>query len=498
MMTRSGAWSRTFLFVLWSQVAWSAPPNIVLVSVDGLRADRTHFGGNPRLTTPNLDALAKDGVTFTHAWSQANESLFSHAAIFTGRYPWELGTPNYIRYVLPEEAITIQETLKLVGYRTGSFQAGGHIGENFGFAQGFDHHHQAEDFGSFFHTVPQATAWLDTLRSEGDAPFFVFLHGYDCHRPYALGSIFHHAFDSAYTGPMERILRARNHTESIFNKVFYKPINYNRLWHENGHQMLDPAGYLELAENAAAGKLEKLIDLDDADLHHMLAHYDSGVLSADTYVGIFLEYLGRAGLWDDTLVIVTSDHGEDLQQHGFTNHRAVLRDSTTRVPLILSGGAVPEAWRGKVVTDLTDAVDLFATIADVAGTVPPASASGRSLWALMEGTVDAKPKLVFQQGVLGQIAVRTGTHRLVFRGLFPLDPEYETVLMGAPLDSEHFLLFDTRTDPEESKDIKASQPETLSTLVKALRGWFQGLERSDKTTQITPEQLKMLRDRGYW
>lgn len=477
----------------------NSPPNIVLISVDGLRYDRTHLGGNPRQTTPTLDALAADGVSFSHAWSQGNESLFSHASIFTGMYPSELGKPDYVRYVLPESAQTIPETLKLLGYRTGSFQAGGHIGNEFGFNQGYDRHKQTEDFGSFFHSVPMANTWLDELQAEPEqAPFFMFLHGYDCHRPFSKGSVFHHPFPTDYRGPMERLVRARNHTESIFEGVFYKPMVYGRLWHENGHRMLDPGGYLKLAKRARAGELEKRFDLTEADQDHLMLHYDAGVLAADTYVGFFIEHLGKLGLWENTLIIVLSDHGEDLQDHGFTNHRAVLQDSTTRVPMIITGGAVPEEWRGTVRSDPTDAVDIFPTIAEIVGTVPPATAKGRSLWSLLKGKPTAGPKLVFQQGVLGHLAVRSATHRLVFLGPEPLDPNFAQVLAKSPLQSKLFSLYDTRTDPKELKDIKLEQPEALAELGAQLRAWYAGMNHSDILTELTDAQLKMLQERGYW
>lgn len=110
---------------------------------------------------------------------------------------------------------------------------------------------------------------------------------------------------------------------------------YKRIWHENGTRMTDPMGYLNFAKKVRAGELKTRFTMTPEDQKHLLAHYDSGVPSADTYLGFFFEQLGTLGLWDNTIIIRLSDHGEDLQQHDFTNHRAGLWDKTTHVPWII-------------------------------------------------------------------------------------------------------------------------------------------------------------------
>jgi arylsulfatase A-like enzyme len=471
------------------------PPNIVLISIDGMRADRAHFDRNPRRTTPNLDAFAADGVRFPSAFSQSNESLLSHASLFDGRYPSEIALPNYLEYQLPEQAYTIAEVMRDIGYDTAGFTASGHVRAVFGMNQGFVHWSEQEDFASFFNTVPRALGWLGQ-RPPDSPPFFMFLHGYDCHRPYGHDSVFFHPFDADYVGPMERMVLSRNATERIYDGVLYPDFFRESVEHAGGVQMSDPHNYLRLADAAAEGA--KGIPLSEADIQHMVAHYDGAVLAADTYVGLFLEGLRLLDVWDDTVVVILADHGEDLLTHGFTNHRAVIFDSTTRVPFLMGGGALPEAWRGRVEPGLVDAVDLVPTLTDIAGVSAPAGVRGRSVWALLTGEAQDSKQAVFQQGVLGQSSVRTATHRLVFGGHRLTDEGYHEALALEPIDGGSFQLFHTAQDPDEQRDVLASQRPLAEELRAAMVAWHSDLEQSDEAHPMDPALREELRERGYW
>lgn len=470
-----------------------SPPNVVVISVDGLRLDRTGFGGGPHSTTPNLDALVADSVWFENGFSQSNESLLSHASLFTGRHPLEISVPEYLRYVMGDEQLTFPEVLQQVGYETAAVFASGHVGEAFGFNQGFDVFYEGERWGSFQETVPVALSWLEQRPADAE-PFALFLHAYDCHRPFARAGVFHHPFDEHNANtPIEPLLANFNHTERIIHGVYYPDLPIARLWNRTGLRVLDPRMY---SDHQAEGQ-ERAQPLDRRALDHLKAHYDSAVLTADTFLGFFFEGLDALKLWENTVVIVVADHGEDLQDHGFTNHRAVIFDSTTRVPWVMGGGAIPDAWRGARPDALADAVDLVPTLTDIAGTVPPAGIGGRSLWAVMQGAVDPK-EYVFQTGVLGQVSVRTREHRLVFSGL-PLDhPLFAERLREAPISSEHFALFAPDRDPLEQTDIKADAPELAEKLRQALSAWYDGQVRSSTAQTLTEAQLQALRDGGYW
>jgi arylsulfatase A-like enzyme len=474
----------------------AGPPNVVVISIDGLRLDRTGFGGGPNPTTPNLDAFVADSAWFPQAFSQSNESLLSHASLFTSRYPLEVSVPDYLRYTVGDEQLLLAEVMGQVGYDTAGFVSEGHVGAGFGLAQGFELFFEGARWGSLQETVPVALTWLQNRGEEqAEAPFFMFLHGYDCHRSYLHGGLLFEPFETDPPRRTHRLLKRFNETERIIDGVYYPDLPLQRTWHSGGMRILDPTAYTR----EAAAEQDNAVRLKPESLSHIRSHYDSGVLAADTYVGFFMEGLDALGLWQDTVVIVVSDHGEDLQHHGFTNHRAVIHDSTTRVPMIIGGGAIPDEWRGMVRPEVVDAIDLVPTVTDLVGSVAPAGARGRSILPFLNSAPDAPAdKVSFQTGVLGQLSARTATHRLIFAAGGLDADDVSTRLRNDPLDGGAFALFHSAEDPLEHSDIIGREAKLASDLRVQLADWYDGLERSSEAQQPTPEQLKLLREGGYW
>ncbi len=470
------------------------PIDIVLISIDGFRYDRAHFAGNPQETTPNLDRFVEDSLLFELSFSQSNESLLSHSALFTGRYPSEIARPDYFEFLLPEVETTLAEMLSAVGYTTGAFVAGGHVRSEFGIQQGFEFYRESPDFGSMQITADMAADWI--LDVPPDEPLFAFVHGYDLHRPYAHASVFYHPFGGDYVGPMENIVNQRNDTERIYQGVFYPEHVRRKHYHEAGIRMSDPLNYRRLSEEADNQTLEGT-PLSEEDIEHMRYHYDTGVLASDYYVGHLLEVLRASPRWQNTLVLVVSDHGEDLQTHGFSNHRAVVQDSTTRVPFVIGGGALPEAWRGQRRQEVTSAVDVLPTLAEAVGTVSPAASRGRSLWGLLQGQ-SLEPGSIFQQGVLGQVSLRNQTHRLVFEGPPLADPAYLEHLTEAISRPGRLKLYHSAEDPDELTNLAQEEPVLLEALHGELVAWLATLPRSETRQAPSREAREVMQSRGYW
>jgi len=469
----------------------AGPPNIILISVDGMRADRSSAYGGPHQTTPTLDALAAEGLRFEWAFSQSNESLFSHAAMLTGRHVSELAAPDYRTFVLPESALTAAEILGLYGYHTAAFVAGGHVRGAYGFAQGFSEYRDEHDFGAFFHTAPEALDWIEGSARE---PYFLFLHGYDCHRPYHHPNVWSHAFDADYDGPVDALMARRIAPEQFYDGVLYPDFPVGRFRHPAGDPIGDPAGYGRIqrwAETSDAG-----VPLTAEDLAHVRAHYDGGALAADLELGRFLEGVDTR----NTLVIWTSDHGEDLGDHGYYNHRALLRDSTTRVPLALWGD--PLEGRSGVRGDLAQAIDLLPTMLAAAGAEQPAGLRGRDLLG------DAPPpEVIFQEGVLPQLSARSTGARLDFSGVPLTFSGFDLALTMAPMDAPWFQLFlhsaETATADTVHAETTSALPEAAAqgeALRAAALEWRASLERSTHRgiPPDDPELRALLRSRGYW
>ncbi len=473
-------------------------PNIVVISIDGMRADRAGYEGYGLPTTPNLDAFAAGGVRFPNSWSEANESLLSHAALLSGRYASEIASPDYLTYLIPEEELLLSEAMQAVGYQTAAFIGGGHIRESFGFNQGYDRYFESGDhFGSFFDSVPAALSWLEERGDE--RPFYLFLHGYDLHRPYIHNGLFYHPYDPGVRSPMDRTFTRRNTTEQVYKGVIYAEFNLSLRNHTNGLVILNPDDYTRLVTFVDEEHDPELVyTLSEEDLAHVDRHYDASVLQADAYVGLFLEGLQQQGLWEDTIVIVTSDHGEDMQDHGFYNHRTLIFDSTTRVPFVIGGGAVPPEVRGAVRLDLVSAVDLVPTVMDLAGSVAPAAARGRSLAPALRGEEPEPVSVTFQEGVLGQLGARTERWRLNFHAGLLTDPASLETLVTAPIDGGAFQLYDTFLDPDEQEDVLSAHAEVAEALRAALVRWRRDLAVGTASRPLTPEQQRMLQEHGYW
>ena len=160
----------------------SARPSVVVVSLDTLRADRLGCYGDERGLTPNLDRFAAEALLFENAFSQSNNTVQSHASLFTSRYPSELCRLGPAYRLGAGSPPTLAEVLSAYGYQAGAFVAGGHLDPSFGLDAGFQEYAAPAQWGSLYHTWPLALKWLD--RVDPARPTFLFLHGYDTHARY--------------------------------------------------------------------------------------------------------------------------------------------------------------------------------------------------------------------------------------------------------------------------------------------------------------------------
>jgi arylsulfatase A-like enzyme len=337
------------------------PPHIILVSIDTLRADRVgRLGPDGRSITPNLDALAAQGLRLQNVYSTSNESLYSHAAMFTGQLPSEIGTMDYRTFQIPQGMPTLASTLSSAGYRTQAVVGGGHLSAQFGLSEGFDEYQVGDHFSGFQQTIPMA---IEQLQEAEDGPSFLFVHGYDCHTPYIKPGPAGRIFSPDYSGPLLDVVRSPIIYEQITGD-WYAPDFQPEVVRGAGRggfistQMFDA-----LREHVRTADPETLIALDDADKAFLLGTYDAAAMYADMWLGVLLAELEATGLADKTVLMVVSDHGEDLLEHGFFNHRAGLWQTTTRVPMIMRAPGLQPQVR----EDLGSIQDVGATLLGLAG-----------------------------------------------------------------------------------------------------------------------------------
>lgn len=390
------------------------PRNVLLISVDSLRADRLGAYGHDRKTSPNLDRLAAEGVLFERAISPTSWTLPSHVTLLSGRDLAGHGTVAKTDRI--DDAVPLlQETFSRAGYETAGFYSGPFLHPYFGFGRGFDRYDSCEtievddarpiDAMTSSHedrtneTVRKTfTEWLD--KRPPDRPFFAFVHMWDVHFDYIAPAPWGTAFTKPYDGALD------------------------------GRRIADQGFPNQLSR---------------ADLDHLLALYDGEVLYTDDTIGKLLRALDRKGVLDDTLVVVTADHGEEFREHGGkTHHRTVFVESV-HVPLLLwARDGLP---RGLRIEPFVALADVAPTILDLVGLPALTGADGRSLVPAIRGEkLASRPvrSAMFSPGEENRrtIALREGRRSLVLWK-----------------KRDHWLRFDVGHDPAESFPVQPSAAE---------------------------------------
>jgi len=387
------------------------PPNVLLISLDTLRADHLGCYGYGVDTSPNLDAYAAHrAALFETSVAAAPSTEPSHAAIFTSLLPSHNGAFFSRRAPLPERFTTMAELLQRAGYRTMSVNDGGQMDAALGFAQGFDEYITLPgraQLAKFRKTAEVAVRWLDA-RVDRDQPWFMFLHTYEPHHPYNPGAEFYEAIGHRYSGPLP----------AIIDKPLLAEIN--------------------------SGKLA----LTDADRRHVVAAYDGDIRSTDAAFGDLIAALDARELLEDTVVIVTSDHGEEFGEHGRMGwHSHALWDEQLLVPLII--GLPDGGFAGRRIRSQVRGIDLLPTVLELVGAAPLAAAEGRSLLPLLRGEPELERRAVIQQDVPDDAiptALRSEGKKLYLRGAEPP------------------LLYDLVADPGEKKDLCQGDEEKVAGL----------------------------------
>jgi arylsulfatase A-like enzyme len=335
----------------------SDSPNVVLVILDAVRADHLSCYGYERATSPNVDRLAEEGALFETAISPSSWTLPSHASMMTGTYP-HTHQADEITDELPPGFPTLARALRQQGYRTAAFSANRlFFSRRNGMGQGFIR------FGDFFLSPGDALGQVHWVQA---------VEGFALRRGWA------HNFLGRQTA--QDINRAALGWIEESHRPFFLALNYldahdpyvpPQPWRHRFSKRLNPGGRLDIGENI-------LPELTPAELRDEMDAYDGGIAYEDDQLGRLLRELDRRGLLRNTLVVVTSDHGEAFGVHGLLDHGNALYFPLIHVPLVLAWpGHVPAGVR---VARPVSTKDIGATILGLLGR--PAELPGESLEAL--------------------------------------------------------------------------------------------------------------------
>jgi len=395
-------------------------PNVILITIDTVRADHVGCYGAKDTQTPALDALAHDGIVFERAISQVPLTWPSHAAILTGLYPFQNGVQDFTAPPLEPRFRSVAQAFQAHGYATGAVVSSFVLDRSWGLARGFDFYDDAFPPEQFLHrdlglverrageSVTRALAWLQKNQRR---PFFFWLHLYDPHSPYD------------------------------------PPEPYRTQYHSHP--------------------------------------YDGEIAYADHELGRLIAWLKRSQLYDHTLIVFLSDHGESLGEHGEQEHGFFAYNSTVRIPLIVK----PVAGSGFRPGRISRPVETIA--------VAPALLQ-------LAGTHDPMEKQ-FRQGSLLR-PDGEGEEETYSETFYPFSSFGWSPLHALETSRYHYIdapepeLYDVAADPEEKDNLAAKQPATVAVLKKKLEARLQDrpfTSSRDGSSELSPDALEKLRALGY-
>jgi arylsulfatase A-like enzyme len=417
-------------------------PNVLLISLDTLRADSLGCYGYEQPTSSNIDHLATRSTLFRRAVSQAPWTRPSHMALFTGVFPTSRSR---------SDPPLLAEILWRSGYRTGAFTGGGQVHPTLGFGPGFERYEVID----WLRRPEVVENWW---QADDGRPRFAFLHTFEIHDPYS---------DDRFTSGLER-----GRIEGHFGRWKW--------------ERLKKQGGLTETEKAFARAL-----------------YDGGIAFTDERLGALLDRLETLGLFDNTIIILTSDHGEQFWEHGTWRHGQVLYDHQLLVPLVIytpppvrrALGGDPVLAGGRVEAQVS-LVDILPTLLDILDVADVESlVNGRSIRPLLEGK-----RLDRQEAFAENTNIRAAERKALRTERYKYIHQYPREGKGDHLE-ETVQLFDLTNDPQESIDIAIQYPELVSGFERRLQAIVHGTDVTASPDEV-PEEIdedlrEQLRALGY-
>jgi len=418
-------------------------PNVVLISVDTLRADHLGCYGYDRPTSPALDRLANQGAVFDDASATSPWTLPSHASLLTGLFPRHHGL-LYYRPISRISDFTLADLLAAQGYETAAFVNSMFLDRPYGFANGFDRfEYLREDTKSKMPSgiFAEARQWLTRRRAR---PFFLFVHAYDVHSDYRSLPKYEQQFVGEYDGAVD-------------------------------------GGTVQMALLAREGQL------DDDDVAHLVDLYDAGIRQFDDELERFLEQLQAE--FEHTAIIVTSDHGEEFMDHGNVLHGRAHFQEVIRVPLVIRAPGIPPGTR---IAEPVSIVDVVPTVLGLLGIEPPGNLDGLDLGQTWRSPAWTPPsRFLFSEADHG-----TQRDGVQLNGI-KWTVRHDNFKMHYDRPTGRTELFDLASDPHERVDVAGQETAAFMRLKDQLDRYLAGSRERPTSQPLSDEERRRLKTLGY-
>jgi arylsulfatase A-like enzyme len=402
--------------------------NVILISLDTLRADHLGCYGYTRNTSPHIDSLAQDSAVFQNAYSQSPWTLPSHTSMLTALNPY-----HHQVYLAEEKMhpsiITVADVLRINHYLCGGITAGGYVSEKFGFAKGFDNY-KGERYIAY--TADEARQislhsqeWLEKNK---DKKFFLFLHTYQIHDPY-----FAH--------------------ENITESYVQGPL----IWEK-----------MPLAEFLRNQPEKRKYPFSEKEKENLVGLYDGEIKYTDeVLIGPLIQKLKELNLYDKTMIILTSDHGEEFYDHDSWLHSHTLYDELINVPLIIK---FPESKnKGKKITPIVRSIDIMPTLLEEADIDYSAfELDGKSLMPIMK-----------RKETQNRVFVSDFTHKGMEElrpALVATNKDFYKIIVNRRSSPPKISLFNLEKDPLERRDLEGAKSKLVRELFNSISEHYQNFK----------------------
>lgn len=423
-------------------------PNVILITIDALRADHLSCYGYKRLTSPHIDKFAKEGAMFLQAIAPSTDTFYSIPIIMTSTYSHYYGVEKWNDCLINSSVLTLAEIVSNNGYCTALFSNGPFFsiikGADRGFKTVVNENISADKL---------TNSLSDWLRFNKKRKFFLWIHYFDTHAPYLPPSPYNMLYVHDKLNTYDRNIPIASSDKILVG--------------------LDVIPYFVAKNNITS-------------VNYYISQYDGEIRFIDEQIGILLDKLNEFNLDKNTLIVITSDHGESLVEHNrYFQHGGMPFDTILRVPLIFKYDSIIP--KNKKIKEQVSSVDILPTILKMVRIKCPGDIEGRSFFGLLQGKIENRNPYAFSKGAASVYSLRTKKWKLIYLA-----------------NSGRYYLYDIENDKDELNNIKDIKNNEFKFLSKKLNEWIENDKKksiapvkSSKMPPLDRDTIEKLKSLGY-